>query len=176
MYEDPFDRTRPLWLIVTIDGVEGGRTAMFSKLHHTLSDGISALRLSELYIDRERIADPPPDVDLDAVFAAALEQQSAEVRESGPRRNVAPWRRRARRCRTSMRRQVGVTRRAVGTMASWSTDPRRALDAGQKAVDGVRSTIGQVSGGGDRPGGAPLWTNALPAAAPRVRPGATRRR
>ena len=64
IYEDPFDRTRPLWLIVTIDGVEGGRTAMFSKLHHTLSDGISALRLSELYIDRERVADPPPDVDL----------------------------------------------------------------------------------------------------------------
>jgi WS/DGAT/MGAT family acyltransferase len=158
IYEDPFDRTRPLWLFVAIDGVEGGKTALFSKLHHTLSDGISALRLSEMYIDRDRRPEPPPDVDLAAVFAAAAAEQAADRSEGGPPPTTLTAS-----ATSSMnhviRRQAGVARRAAETMASWSTDPRKALDAGQKAVDGVRSTLGQVrGGGGEGPGGSPLWT------------------
>jgi WS/DGAT/MGAT family acyltransferase len=158
MYEDPFDRTRPLWLFVTIDGIEGGRSALLSKMHHTLSDGISALRLSEMYIDRERDAEPPPDVDLGQVITEALAVQAADTTDG-----VAPTTLTGAASSSVnhvMRRQVGVARRAAETMASWGTDPRKAMDAGQKAVEGVRSTLGQVrGGGGDSPGGSPLWTN-----------------
>ena len=158
MYEDPFDRTRPLWLFVAIDGVEGGKSALFSKLHHTLSDGISALRLSEMYIDRDRRPQAPPEVDLRLVLAEAAAQQAEDRSEGGPPPTTLTGS-----ATSSMnhviRRQAGVARRAAETMASWSTDPRKALDAGQKAVDGVRSTLGQVRGsGGERPGGSPLWT------------------
>ena len=41
-YEDPFDRTRPLWIFIAIDGLEGGRGALFWKMHHSITDGIGA--------------------------------------------------------------------------------------------------------------------------------------
>ena len=55
-YEDPFDPARPLWQFVIVDGVEDGKGALFCKLHHTISDGIGLLRLSERYMDLERDA------------------------------------------------------------------------------------------------------------------------
>src|SRR4030095_5079370 len=72
LMQDPFDRTRPLWLFVIIDGLEDGRGAMFAKLHHTIADGYAALRLAELYLTLERDAPPPPDVDLERVLREAV--------------------------------------------------------------------------------------------------------
>ncbi|MTD58183.1 WS/DGAT/MGAT family O-acyltransferase [Amycolatopsis pithecellobii] len=56
------DRHRPLWEIHLVEGLRDGRFAMFSKIHHALLDGVSALRhlqgtLSEDPDDR---ACPPP--------------------------------------------------------------------------------------------------------------------
>lgn len=60
--QDPFDRTRPLWEFVVIDGLEGGRSAMVQKLHHTITDGEGGIRLSEKFVDLERDAvDPAPE-------------------------------------------------------------------------------------------------------------------
>ena len=36
---DPFDRTRPLWQFVIVDGLRGGKSALIEKLHHTIADG-----------------------------------------------------------------------------------------------------------------------------------------
>jgi diacylglycerol O-acyltransferase / wax synthase len=47
--EDPYDQTRPLWQFVIIDGLEGGRGALFWKLH-TISDGIGLIRTSKAYM------------------------------------------------------------------------------------------------------------------------------
>src|SRR5215207_2173867 len=33
LYQDPYDRSRPLWYFVLIDGLEGGQGALFAKLH-----------------------------------------------------------------------------------------------------------------------------------------------
>ena len=49
--QDPWERTRPLWSFVIIDGVEGGRGAMVQKMHYTIADGEGAIRLSEQFID-----------------------------------------------------------------------------------------------------------------------------
>ena len=38
------DRHRPLWEMYLIDGVEGRRFALYSKIHHSLLDGVTALR------------------------------------------------------------------------------------------------------------------------------------
>lgn len=41
------DRERPLWEVHLIEGLEGNRFAVYSKLHHSLMDGVSATRLME---------------------------------------------------------------------------------------------------------------------------------
>lgn len=41
----PIDLTRPPWECTLIEGLEGGRFAMFVKMHHALIDGISGMKL-----------------------------------------------------------------------------------------------------------------------------------
>ena len=55
----PFDRERPLWEFVTIEGLRGGKAAMLQRLHHTITDGEGGIRLSVQFLDFER--DPPDD-------------------------------------------------------------------------------------------------------------------
>lgn len=39
------DRTKPLWEVYLIDGLEDGRVALYTKIHHALVDGIAAMRM-----------------------------------------------------------------------------------------------------------------------------------
>jgi WS/DGAT/MGAT family acyltransferase len=55
----PFDRTRPLWEFVVVEGLEGGRAAMVQKLHHAIAAGIGAIRISAQFIDLEPDATAP---------------------------------------------------------------------------------------------------------------------
>ena len=58
---DPFDRTRPLWQFVVIEGLENGRALLVEKLHHTIADGEGSVQLSLQFFDFERdAADPLP--------------------------------------------------------------------------------------------------------------------
>ena len=59
---DPFERTRPLWQFVIIEGLEGGRAALFQKMHHTITDGEGGVRLAEKFVDIERDTDHPDRV------------------------------------------------------------------------------------------------------------------
>lgn len=55
------DRHRPLWEIHLVEGLQDGRFAMYSKIHHALLDGVSALRhLQNTLSDDPEARDCPP--------------------------------------------------------------------------------------------------------------------
>jgi diacylglycerol O-acyltransferase len=51
IYADPFDRARPLWRFTIVEGLEDGGCALLAKMHHVLSDGIGAVRVSASFLD-----------------------------------------------------------------------------------------------------------------------------
>ncbi|HEX9258829.1 MAG TPA: wax ester/triacylglycerol synthase domain-containing protein, partial [Acidimicrobiales bacterium] len=59
----PFDRSRPLWEYVIVDGLDGGRGALIQKMHHTIGDGEAGVRLSLQFLDRKRNDPEPPPLE-----------------------------------------------------------------------------------------------------------------
>jgi len=53
--EQPLDRARPLWETWVVEGLEGGRFALISKVHHCMMDGGSGVDLSQI------LQSPSPD-------------------------------------------------------------------------------------------------------------------
>src|SRR5690606_4588186 len=64
MLLEPFERTRPLWQFVVIEGLHDGRAALFQKMHHTITDGEGGVRLAEQFVDLEREPNEPEPVAL----------------------------------------------------------------------------------------------------------------
>ncbi|MCW4353515.1 wax ester/triacylglycerol synthase family O-acyltransferase [Hoyosella sp. YIM 151337] len=56
------DRHRPLWEINIVEGLEDGRFAVYTKIHHALADGVSALKLLQntLVTDPHDLRVPSP--------------------------------------------------------------------------------------------------------------------
>ena len=79
----PLDRTRPLWEMYLIEGLEGGRFAILAKSHQTLVDGISTIDLGQVILDndtvtRQRIPDewvPRREPSSAALVAEAVQEQ-----------------------------------------------------------------------------------------------------
>jgi diacylglycerol O-acyltransferase / wax synthase len=52
----PLDRTKPLWELNLVEGLDGGRFAIISKTHHALVDGVSGVDITSVLFD----ASPEP--------------------------------------------------------------------------------------------------------------------
>jgi WS/DGAT/MGAT family acyltransferase len=55
----PLRRDRPLWEIVLVPRVTGGRAAILGKIHHAMADGVAAVEIGMLLFDLSPDADVP---------------------------------------------------------------------------------------------------------------------
>ncbi|MET0147475.1 MAG: wax ester/triacylglycerol synthase domain-containing protein [Ilumatobacteraceae bacterium] len=151
VYQDPYDRTRPLWMFFVIEGLVGGRGALVWKIHHAVADGIGAGRLAESFLQPIRDAPTAPAVPLDAIIAEAVAADAEAAGSTSTAGMIAGT------VTHVARRQAGIARRAMGEAAMWSADPLRARDTAGSAVRTVRLVREQLAGSDDEGGGSPLW-------------------
>ena len=52
-FATPLDRNRPLWEMLLVQGLSGGRTAHMAKVHHCMVDGVAGVQLLAALLDSE---------------------------------------------------------------------------------------------------------------------------
>jgi diacylglycerol O-acyltransferase / wax synthase len=60
-FSERLDRTRPLWEVVLVTGLEGGRWALASKTHHCMVDGVGSVDAGLAVLDAEREPEARPE-------------------------------------------------------------------------------------------------------------------
>src|SRR4029077_5667532 len=73
----PFDPDHAPWDGTLIEGLEGGRAALYMRAHHVVSDGLAGLRITSRFFDSDRI-----------VLREEIDLRDAPVSSSGGRPGV----------------------------------------------------------------------------------------
>ncbi len=63
----PLDRSRPLWELTVVEGLEGGGAAVLQRVHHSLTDGMGGMKLLRMVLERaagEPAGMDPPNPDV----------------------------------------------------------------------------------------------------------------
>jgi WS/DGAT/MGAT family acyltransferase len=63
IFSQRLDRSKPLWEMWLVDGVEGGRFALVSKAHHALVDGVSGMDITTVLFDATADPEPLPEAE-----------------------------------------------------------------------------------------------------------------
>jgi WS/DGAT/MGAT family acyltransferase len=51
LHSRPLDRAKPLWELYVISGLESGHTAVYTKIHHAVIDGVSGAEITGMLLD-----------------------------------------------------------------------------------------------------------------------------
>jgi diacylglycerol O-acyltransferase / wax synthase len=82
MHSQPLDLSRPPWECTLIEGLEDGRFAMYMKMHHSLIDGVSGMKL----LQRLMSAEPEKSLSMPPFWATGL--SSRKGAEAKPERDT----------------------------------------------------------------------------------------
>ena len=117
VFSQRLDRSKPLWEMYLVEGLEDGRFALISKTHHALVDGVSGVDLATVIFD---LSPEPADVPHpDEEWVPAREPSAIELAARG--------------VRSLVRAPFAVAARAAGA----ATDPRTTVHAAREAAEGL---------------------------------------
>ena len=102
-----FDRARPLWEVVVVEGLEDGRAALILKLHHSITDGVGGVKIAMNLFDLERDG----------------ADRRADARRAAGRSVLSQLQRVVDALDHERRRQLGIARRSRGTLAGGHAAP-----------------------------------------------------
>jgi diacylglycerol O-acyltransferase / wax synthase len=138
---DPFERTRPLWEFVVVDGLEGDRAALLQKFHHTVVDGEAGVRLLAHFVDLERDAPELPPLTAEELPPPEPAPEAAHPADAFVDFVTATF-----------RLPIGLARQAAELLG----DPARIPAAGAAALETVRGLVTQLQD--TEKARSPLWT------------------
>ncbi len=145
----PFDKTRPLWDFLVVEGLTDGRAALVQRLHHALTDGVGGVRLSERYLDLERNPAPRPE-------RAPVPHPASPAEASRPADSTQTGIPRALDALGSLVQQRAKdVARAVGTTAHSVLAPQRWGETARTTVSSARGLPADIGLTGGRR--SPLW-------------------
>jgi WS/DGAT/MGAT family acyltransferase len=145
------DRTRPLWELWFVDGLEGGDVALIQKTHHALVDGVSGVDVATVLLDftpEPTRPEPPPwtperapdslqllkDTLIERVTEPAEVIRTARRALRGPRRAIAQTRQLATSLQSLVNREVVAPR----TSLNRTVGRHRRFDTVRVSLDDVK--------------------------------------
>ena len=183
IFSQRLDRSKPLWEMWLVDGVERGRFAIVTKTHHCLVDGVSGVDITTVLFDAApepdrprsgRRLDPHPEPSDAEVLGRGADRARHQPDRDRPRRRAVfraprPCAGGGRRARGGRRRSPGPgsaprpprsTSRSAPTGASRWSAPTAGAEADQERRRRHRQRR-RARGGHGRPGALPARARAL---------------
>src|SRR4051812_8000093 len=121
IFSQRLDRSKPLWEVWLVEGLEEGRFALISKTHHALVDGVSGVDISTVLFDLTPV---PQEISADDErWTPSPEPSSAQLVAEG--------------VKGVLRTPFGLTGRALAALGS----PRRAIGEAREATEAVGEVV-----------------------------------
>lgn len=125
-----FDRARPLWECLAVDGLEDGRAALLMKFHHSITDGVGGVRLMLELFDLAEKPDPRDEPAAPPVHVLNQVERFVDA------------------TRHQTRRQLGIAKRLAGaplTLLGAASDPVGAFEASTELLTSVARVVRPTS-------------------------------
>ncbi len=120
IFSQRLDRSKPLWELWLVQGLEDSRFAIINKTHHALVDGVSGVDITTVLFDLER---EPPPLDREDGWLPRPEPSEAQVLAEGVKGLV--------------RTPLGIAERA----ARAATAPARTLGEMREGAEGIAEAL-----------------------------------